>query len=910
MDTLKNTSKIHDIDEIVINAGYYKVSEKQRTGSIVKVSAKEIENQPVTNVLSSLQGRMSGVSITQNSGVPGGGFNIQIRGQNSLRTSSSNGLDGNMPLYIVDGMPLSNTLNEFSRTSLSAIPGGRMNPLNSINPNDIESIEVLKDADATAIYGSRGANGVILITTKKGNSGKLQLNFTTNYSISETLSNLKLMNKDQYLQMRKSAYANDGITNYPANAYDLNGTWDQNNSPDWIKTLIGNKAAASNTQLAISGGNQTTNFIVSLGHNEQTTAFGRGFKYVSNNFNSNLSHQSVDKRFSVSLSNMFSEQRNNLVKSELTNLAYSLAPVSPSLYNPDGSLNWQGNSFINPLAAFNSRYENNTKLFQTSINTEYKIRKNLLLKLNTGLNYTALDELSLLPNTMYNPALANGSSSASSQAEKRNQQVFSFILEPQINWSKKWKNHHIDALIGGSFQRSVRKNDEMTGIGFDSNQFITNIGAAKTILITDQSSVEYRYAAAFGRLNYQYKDRYIINLTGRRDGSSRFGSNNRFANFGAVGAAWIFSQENFLKGNPWISFGKLRASYGSTGSDNIGDFQFLDNYNVSSSLNYNNTNGLTPSRLFNPSYSWEVTRKFETAIELGFLKNRLSLNLAWYRNRSSNQLVGYQLSAVTGFTSVMANLDATLQNTGFEIDLNARPIVSPGFKWESSFNISFPKNKLISFPGLAGSSYSNQYAIGYSTQIVKLYQLEGINPLTQQYQFTDFNADGKISSPDDNRVIRELGIKFFGGFNNSLQYKNWDLTFLFQFVKQNTRNYNANLKLPGGMTNQPEQVLNVWSTENPSGEYMPYHTSDPGGSTILFRSSTATVSDASFIRLKNLQLGYRIPLKESAFRNVKIYFMGQNLFTWTKFFGIDPEAASASALPTARTFVLGAQFNL
>ncbi|QIH34479.1 SusC/RagA family TonB-linked outer membrane protein [Sphingobacterium sp. DR205] len=916
LDTLRSTKGTESIanreatiEEVTLSAGYYSVKAKERTGSISKVTAKEIENQPVLNVLSALQGRMTGVNISQNSGVAGGGYNIQIRGQNSLRTSSAIGLDGNIPLYIVDGVPLSNALNDFSSTSVLAIPGGRMNPLNSINPNDIESVEVLKDADATAIYGSKGANGVILITTKKGRSGKIRTEFTTSYGISEAFSNIKLMNKEQYLYMRRSAFANEGITTFPINAYDLNGTW-ENNEVDWVKTLIGHKATSSDTQISLTGGSDTTSFLVSLGHNEQTTVYAQGFKYISNTINTNLSHRSKDKKLQINISNMFSSQKNNVVRAEIASRAYTLAPVAPDLYKSDGSLNWAGTSFTNPLAAFNASYTNDSKLFQSNANAEYKIYRDLKFRLNAGLNYTTVDELSLMPNTMYNPAIAVAATSAYSQAAKRNQQIFSLITEPQLSWMRKWKNQQLELLLGGSFQRSVRDTDELSGVGFESNKFITNIGAAKTITVGDQSSIEYRYAAIFGRLNYQFRKKYIINITGRRDGSSRFGTNNRFANFGAVGSAWIFSNETLFDRLNWLSFGKIRGSYGAAGSDNIGDFQYLDNYTVSPTLIYNNTTGLIPSRLFNPNYSWEKTRKLEAAIELGFLKDRINTTIAWYRNRSSNQLVGYQLSAVTGFSSVMANLNATVQNTGLEIELSGKPIISHNFKWNSSFNISFPKNKLISFPGLEGSSYANQFAIGYSTQIVKLYQLEGIDPKTGRYKFTDFNGDGKISSPDDNKIIREIGVKFFGGLSNTFQYKNWDLSVLFQFVKQDRSNFNAALALPGGMTNQPTEVLDVWSLGNPNGTYMPYRTTDSDGSQTLFRRSTATVSDASFIRLKNVQVGYSLPLKSSIFQNVKIYFQGQNLVTWTNFFDIDPELFSSSSLPLSRTYMFGIQFNL
>ncbi|MDR6919504.1 SusC/RagA family TonB-linked outer membrane protein [Chryseobacterium sp. 2987] len=908
-DTLKSSTSVNRIDEIVVNAGYYKVADKDRTGNISKVTAKDIEHQPVTNVLSRIQGRMSGVNIVQNSGVPGGGFEIQIRGQNSLRTGSFTDPNGNVPLYVVDGVPLGEISARMSQISSTIFPKGNISPLNSINPNDIESIEVLKDADATAIYGSRGANGVVLITTKKGKKGKIILNLSTNYGISEAISNLKLMNKDQYLKMRRDAYANDGITTYPANAYDINGTWDQNHETDWVKTLIGKKATLSNTQLSLSGGSETTNFMVSLGHDEQTTVFGQGFKYSSNTFNSNISHRSTDNRFQMSISNMFTQQKNNIIRTDMTNDAYLLAPISPQLYMANGGLNWENNSFTNPLAAYNSSYDNDTKLFQTNLNTEYRIFKDLKIKLNAGINYTTVTELALTPNTIYSPYLSTGSSSSSSQAYRKSQQVFSFIAEPQISWQKNWGSHHIEALVGSSFQRSVRTTDEKLGIGFESNQFISNIGAAKTVMNLEDSNIEYRYAALFGRLNYQFRGKYILNLTGRRDGSSRFGPNKRFANFGAIGTAWHFSKETFLKDLKWLSFGKLRGSYGSAGSDNIGDFQYLDNYVVSSALSYNNITGLTPSRLYNPDYSWEITRKLEAALEMGFFKNRLNLTTAWYKNRSSNQLVGYQLSAVTGFTSVMANLAATVENTGIEIELSGRPFVGENFRWESGFNISFPRNKLLSFPGLAGSSYANQYVIGQPTNIIKLYQLEGINPKTGQYQFTDFNGDNKIYSPDDRQVIEDISIKYFGGWNNNISYRNWNLSFLFQFVKKKGVNYNSVIPMPGLMNNQPIEVLNVWSENNPTGFYMPYSTKN-STSQSLFRSSSAIVSDASFIRLKNLQLAYKLPLKSEVFKHVMIYFQGQNLWTWTKFFGVDPEAATPGYLPPLRTFSFGANFNL
>lgn len=900
-DTASTVYNTKVIDEVILNAGYYKVTKKEQTGSIAKVGAKEIENQPISNVLAAAQGRMAGVNIVQSSGVPGSGFQVQIRGKNSLRS------DGNNPLYIVDGVPIGNEVKTFGFTS-AILPMSSISPLNSINPADIESIEVLKDADATAIYGSRGANGVILVTTKKGKSGRLSMSLNSSYALSNAMSRLKMMNTEQYLSMRRQAFVNSGISTYPANAYDVNGTWKADRYTDWSKSLIGNTATASNTQLQLTGGSETTSFLLSLGHNELSTVFGNDYKYTTNSITTNIAHRSKDKKLNLDVSNMFSVQKNNVINSDITRSAFSLSPNAPALYKDDGTLNWENNTWSNPVAAYNATYSNQNIQYMTNLNIAYDLFKNITLKLGGGVNYQAFEEWNISPNTIYNPAYVSGQSSAYSKASKNNQNRLSYILEPQVNWKFRHAKHAFEVLIGGTFQNENNYYGAMSGTGFESNALIHNISAAKTKTIEDQYNTQYRYAAFFGRLNYQFDKKYILNITGRRDGSSRFGPNKKFANFGAVGAAWLFSEENFLKNSNWFSSGKLRGSFGTTGSDNIGDYGYLDTYTVSSSI-YDGVTGLSPSRLFNPDFSWEKTKKVEAAIELGLFRNKVNINAAWYRNRSSNQLVGYQLPSMTGFSSVLANLDATVQNTGWELELNARPFSKGKFQWETSFNITFPKNKLISFPGLEGSTYSNTYVIGQPTSIVKLFNLEGIDPKTGTYMFTDYNEDGKISSADDAKIVENIGVKFFGGLSSSLHYENWDFSFLFQFVKQKSRNYNYIIPSPGIMNNLPVEALDVWSQENPSGFYQPYKANaSPNHS--LFQNSTASVADGSFIRLKNVELAYNIPLKNTSFRSIRLYFQGQNLITWTRYFGIDPEFTTIGYLPPLRTFAFGLKLNL
>ncbi|MGE8514437.1 MAG: SusC/RagA family TonB-linked outer membrane protein [Chryseobacterium culicis] len=892
--------KIKTIEEVTLNAGYYKVKDKERTGSIAKVAAKELENQPVTNVLAAVQGRMSGVNITQNSGTPGGGFDIQIRGKNSIRR------EGNEPLYIIDGVPvLSETPSVYSAAIL---PYASISPLNSINPNDIESFEILKDADATAIYGSRGANGVVIVTTKKGKKGRADLKLNVSYSLSTVANRLSMMNTSQYLQMRTLAYQNDGIASIPANAYDLN-TWNKNQETDWQKTLIGNTADASAVQLSLSGGSETTSYLISYGHQEQSTVLPASFRYKTNNLMGNFSYRTPDRKLEVNLTNALSFQINNVLNDDLTKRSITLSPNAPALYSPDGSLNWENNTFNNPVATFKSEYQNTSAFINTGTQLSYQLFPFLSVKFNGGITWQNFEEYSLKPHTMYNPSA--GLNSSSSNSSKNNSSTFSYILEPQLIGEYSWNNHQFEMLLGATLQQSETNQGTLQGYGFESNALIKNIAAAKTKVIGDQVRNQYYYTAAFARINYKYLKRYILNVTGRRDGSSRFGPHNRFGNFGAVGAAWILSEESWMKNIPWLSLAKLRASIGTSGNDKIGDYQYLDTYTVSSNI-YNSITALNPSRLYNPDFSWEKTLKREAALELSLFKNRWTVSGAYYDNTSSNQLVGIPLPATTGFSSIQANLPAKVRNSGWEFETSFQVIKKSKFRYDTSFNISIPQSKLLEFPNLEGSTYTNQYVIGYPTTLVKVYQYEGIDPTTGLYRFRDYNNDGKISSPDDNKVIERLGARFFGGWSNNFSYGPWSASFLFYFVKQRNWNYNRQMIIPGSMNNQPVEVLDVWSASNPSGTYMPYSSGSIAAKSsahAFFQNSTAAIGDASFIRLKNIQLSYRIPVKEFGIKEASIYVQGQNLLTITKYFGIDPEFVLNGYLPPLKTYSLGFQLT-
>lgn len=890
---------VNQIDEIVINAGYYSVKDRERTGSISRVTAKDIEKQPVNNPLEALQGRMTGVDIVQTSGVAGSGFEVKVRGQNSI-------MAGNAPLYIIDGVPYDSQSLGSRNSSGTIIPGGNISPLNAINPAAIESIEVLKDADATAIYGSRGANGVVLITTKKGKQGKTNFTIGSSTGIANITRKMDLLNTEQYLEMRREAFVNDGITTYPATAYDVNGTWDQNRYTDWQKVLMGGTANTHQVQASVSGGSESTQFLLSGMYQNETTVFPGNFNYDRITVNSNIHHSSLDKRFQMTFSAGYTIENNLLPGNELTSNAIRLAPNAPDLYDDAGNLNWENSTWTNPLAQLEGKYTNNSNNLIANTVLSYELFDDFEIKLNTGYNYTILEDNRTIPHTVHNPAFGLDSSASQSYTHRGNRN--SFIVEPQLNWARKGENHTWNLLLGSTFQSQKNEMLTLLGFGYANNSFLGNLSAANTLMILNENNQEYNYQSVFARVNYAFRNKLFLNVTGRRDGSSRFSTGNRYGNFGALGAAWLFSEDLKL---PWLSFGKLRGSYGITGNDQIGDYQYLQTY-IISDYPYDGNIGLQPARLYNPHYKWEENVKKEAALEVGLLNQRISLSAAYYNNRSSNQLINYALPGTTGFASIQANLDAVVENSGWEFELTGAIIHGNDLRWDTSFNISLPKNKLLEFPGLEDSSYANQFVIGKPLSIVKLYKLQGVNPETGLFEFEDYNGDGIITAAEDRQYIADLTPKFYGGISNTLSYKNWALDVFFQFV--NKKGFNEFYgSLPAGtMFNQPVSILDRWQTPGDQATMQQFTTGTNPEAFLAysqFSQSSAAVSDASFVRLKSMALSYTLPFGKDAGNSCRIFVQGQNLLTFTRFKGGDPEK-TIGFLPPLRRIILGVQLHL
>jgi TonB-dependent starch-binding outer membrane protein SusC len=881
---------VNEMDETIIK-GYYSTTRRLNTGSVSKIKAEDIEKQPVSNPLAAMQGRIPGIFITQQNGLPGSNFSVLIRGKNSI-------LNGNDPLYIIDGVPF-NSERLSQRDAINT-----NNPLNALDPGIIESIEVLKDADATAIYGSRGANGVILITTKKGKAGgtHVDINFYTGWS--KVTRTLQYMNTPQYLQMRREAFQNDGVTATTANAPDLL-VWDTSRYTDWKKLLIGGTAKFNNVSARISGGNATTSFLFNANYYTITTVFpgNRGENRAS--FNLYVSHHSTNNKFNSSFSVDNSNDQNNLNQSDLTR-SVNLSPNAPRVYDSLGRLNWRENGavFTNPFATLFKEYNNKSFWIKNNIVASYQIIDPLLFKISAGYNMQRLDETSINPIAAQDPA-SNPKGSAFFGIGNN----INWIVEPQaeykLNLSAKAK---ILALVGTSFQENKSYQSATDASGYISDATIlSTVGASSTV--TTRTDKTYRYEGFFGRLHLDWNHSLVINLTGRRDGSSRFGPGKQFSNFGAVGAAWIFSDTRWFQTRiPFLSFGKLRASYGVTGNDRIDDYKYLDTWS-GTSYPYQGTPGIKPTNLLNKNYAWERNKKLDIAVELGLVKDRILFTAEWFRNRSDNQLISYTLPSQTGFNSILENLPGIVQNKGWEISLTSKNINNQNWNWTTSFNITIPQNKLIAFPGLSSSAYANTYVIDKSLNIIRGYQFLGVDPSSGIYQYRDINNDGIINTLD----YITLGTKdptYLGGLTNSIRYHSFQLDFLFQFVKQlGLQSIYGSGSFPGTRSNQPIQVLDHWKK---SGDEVPYEKYAQQGAPLVAASklinSDAALTNASFIRLKNVSLSHELPLrliKKAKLRSCKIFIEGQNILTITSYKGADPESQNLLQLPPLRQLAIG-----
>ncbi|WP_165973357.1 SusC/RagA family TonB-linked outer membrane protein [Pedobacter sp. ok626] len=904
--------KQESLDEVQIVIGYGSTTERLNTGNVAVVNADDIKKQPVTNVLQALQGVVPGLQVNQTNGFSSAPFSVKLRGQNNLAVSGNIGVNSiSEPLYVIDGVPLisgSTTGQQnvgINQNSFSGPTGGQ-SPLYGINPADIESISVLKDADATAIYGARGANGVIIITTKKGQVGGTSIDANVYSGVSLQAKTLNLMNTSQYLEMRKRAFENDNLVPDNGNGYDLT-LWDNSRYTDWQKELLGT-AHTTDAQLSLSGGAQNTTFRLNGGFNTRTPPFKGNYKEQRGSGMLSINNTAFGERLTTSAMLNFSSTLSNLPSVDPTSLIF-LAPNAPALLDANGKPNFEGWNAAGglPYEALGMQriYSANTKNLITNLSLKYKLMDGLELSSSMGYSLTRQNQLQKAPASTFAP-----SSFVQRETTFGANNNSTWLIEPNLNWRRSFGNHHLQVLVGATFQNSSADGSVITARGFTSDALMENIGAA-TEFSTIGNDYTTRFQSLYSRISYNYNGKYVLNLTGRRDGSSRFASGKQFGDFGSIGAAYIFSDETFFRDHvSWLSMGKIRGSYGVVGSDGLGDYQYLSSYRPGNNP-YQGTPTLDLSRLANDQFGWTTNRKAELGLELSFLNGRLATTFSAYRNRSGNQLVAYPLPATAGFSAVVANLPALVQNIGLEFSLRSQNITTDRFSWSSNFNISRNRNKLLEFPGLEESSYAGSYAIGRSISSIGMPKYTGIDPQTGYYTFADVNGDGEVDGfGSKDYIYKDNTPAFFGALTNDFRYGNFQLSLLFSFTKQKGI-YRTQNTLPGSLSQGKGNQLILEQQYSGKAPLENLTTGNAGFRSDLFSyyRSDAVWVDASYIRLQNLSLSYNLPVK-LGMHALRVYMQGQDLFTITGYKGTDPATPALLSLPPRKILTAGLQLTL
>ncbi|HOX83261.1 MAG TPA: TonB-dependent receptor, partial [Chryseolinea sp.] len=903
------------------------------TGNIAKVSGDVIQNTPVTSFEQAIQGRAPGVLITSQNGKVGQGINIRIRGSSSISA-------GNEPLYVVDGMIINS--DNFSNTSAAT------NALADLNTNDIQSLEILKDASAAALYGSRGANGVVLITTKRGKAGKT--NFSINYQFggSKPTGYREFVNAEQYVElMRESAYNNDladGIDPI-ANPGDYGGSWLEyiedefdflagdtdwrtlETDTDWNKEAF-QKATQQQFDISANGGNEKTKFFISGSSLDQDgILIGNNFKRISGR--ANIDHNATDK-LSFGLSVSIAHSKNTRVTDDnefSTPLQLvAQAPITPvrdkqgNLY--DDAIN--PGMFYYPATVERENSSYLTKVFRNiaSTNVTYKITPDLKIVGEYGFDLLTQNE------DRYQNELTQTGRSVGGYGQSRWVQVFNSTARALLIWDKTINNHTISATGGFEYQQKSITQSNVEGQGFPLKE-LTKITSAAEIAIGSSNFEDEYFLSYFARANYKFKDRYLVSFSGRADGSSKFGNANRYGFFPAGSVGWILSQEDFLSENDAISFLKFRASYGLVGNAAIPNYRYFAQY---SGIKYNGESGLAPTQISNPDLGWEKTAQLDIGVDFGFFNDKITGEVDYYNKQTSDLLFETPVPSTSGYTTQFKNV-GELENKGFEFVLNYNIIKTSDLSVSIGGNYANNKNKILKLDGQqtsidpGSSRYINFVQVGQPIGVFYGREYAGVDPANgDALWYVNGAIEGETTSTynDANSVV--LGNPTptsTYGFSANATYKGIELSILFQGVAGN-KIYNAGggfmsangryedtstidqldrWQNPGDITNVPQARLYANNGAQASSRFL---------------------SDGSYTRLKNVTLAYNFPgaaLSKLSMTSLRVYFTGQNLMTFTKYDGWDPEVNTdylASniflsndfyAAPQAKTFTIGVKIG-
>ncbi|CAM4160606.1 TonB-linked outer membrane protein, SusC/RagA family [Pedobacter westerhofensis] len=933
---LKSESKT--LSSVVV-VGYGSTRKSDLTGSVVAVKAEALAQRPATNVEQQLSGKVSGVNVSTNSGRPGGNTNIVIRGANSINSS-------NNPLYVVDGVVLSNGVTDVS-------------PISYLNPNDIESMNVLKDASATAIYGARGANGVILITTKRGQSGG-QINYNSYVSISTMARKLDVLNSAEFDAVEDASYRNaakydpvgfaSGKYKDPAvTRKNLPGLYDANGKPiydtDWQKEAT-QHAFSQNQNLSFTGGNTETTYGVFMNYaNEEGILRQSYLKRYSGRF---VFDSQIKPWMKVGGSLTFNNVEENRVDNgqgglNVTRMLVETLPIVPLRY-PDGSFgtnaaypDMEGGE--NPVnLELNRQDVYKTQSTIGNVYADIKLLKDLQFKSTLGINVVDQTE-----NFYSGRFLRQQTADVQGEADITDTRTNYWQSENYFTYNKKINdNHRLDAVVGISWQHSDRNTNKSGAQGFTDDFYqYNNLGVGAVPLAPSSGYEKYTFNSYFGRVNYTIKDRYMFTVTDRYDGSSRFGSGFKYGNFPSGAFAWRVSEEDFLKDSRVISNLKLRTSYGLTGNSEIGQYRSLSSLKNSTAIfGGTRASGVGINSLANPDLKWEKTGQFDLGFELGLFQNRISIESDVYYKKTTNMLLNAPVPTSSGYTSIYKNI-GSLSNKGIEFSITSANIKTRDFNWSTTFNIAINKSNVLALGDANDDIFPDPYFLS-NTNIIRVGEPVGsfygliregtwgtaeaaqaatFNAKPGDIKHKDVNGDGQINDAD--RVVLGKGTPTgYGTFSNTFKYKNLDLTVDIQYAYGNDV---LNLSRHSGedrtgQANSYATVLNGWTPENQNTMIAENRPSLAGYTTTV---DSHMVEDGSYIRGRNLLLGYNFSnavTKKLKVNNLRLYASVQNFFLITKYTGYDPEVTTYANnfsqgitffdYPKPRVFLLGVNVTL
>lgn len=920
------------LDEIVV-VGYGTMRKRDLTGSVSSIKSEDIQRSPVTSLDQAIQGKAAGVQVSQASSAPGGRVLIRVRGGNSLSSS-------NEPLYVVDGFPV-------SAGGSAGGNGTAQNPLATLNTADIASIEILKDASATAIYGARGANGVVLITTKRGEIGKPQVTLDVYHGVQTLAKKLDLMNAREYATLVNEARANDGQSPVFPNPNNLHYFPDISALGEGVdyQDEVFHDAPVQNYNIGVAGGNEGIRYSVGGGYFGQDGII-RNSDFNRASFRSNLDIK-ITPALTVTTNITASHSWANGMPSEgdggggTGGVVHGaiVMPASVPIFDADGNYTMTNPTpgstpSNNPVATVNHyKDEQAIDRFLGSVDASWAIMKDLTLKVTFG------TDLSTANRAFYWPKETHRGSSKNGEAYQRYRKDASYLNENILTYNKQLGKHAINAVGGYTWQVFHYKYFEASSTNYSSDlYFANNLGAGTTYGQPGSSKSQSQLASYLGRVNYIYNDRYLFTLTARADGSSKFGTNNKWSFFPSFALAWRASEEEFLKSVDWLSNLKIRMSYGKTGNQNIDNYKSLAmlgtmNYPLGGTLN----SGVGPNNIPNPDLKWETTATTDAGLDIGLFNNRVSLVVDYYYKKTTDLLWNISTPSSVGFSSIFKNI-GSLENKGVEVSLGA-DVFTGEFKWNTQMNWSRNRNKVLEIPGytpntqgqLSGHLKVNGSWLepGLPVGVWNLLKYDGVFQDQAQLtagprstankdqlgdaRFIDKSGDGKINYTDDRMIVGDPNPDFIYGWTNNFSFKGFDFSVYLQGSHGNDiiNIQRAETNISGPWGNQRREILNRWTPSNTNTNIPRARvTVDP-----LLLQSDWLIEDGSYMRVKTMTLGYTF-MNFRFINSLRLYVTGQNLFTITDYSGFDPEVNSQgnsnlqlgvdyNAYPSARAVLFG-----